>query len=207
MMKIVWESVSPKRKGKQKKQHQQRTNNHHKQQQKASFYPRVEMFRSEEIQSTQLNHVLRRRGLYDSADGLRRRQETLEGLEELLNEWSSNRLDQYAADKNNSPQPRVALVSFGSYRLKIHKPGADMDLLAVCPSHCTRADFFTTLVPILKADHRIADVHPIPAAYTPVIKFTMECNCGAISYLLDSQSIPNFKIMSRERTMLLMTQI
>lgn len=169
------ETESPKRKGKQKKQQQQRTSNHHKQQQKTLFYPRVETFLSEEKQSTQLTHVLTKRGLYDSAEGLRRRQETLEGLEELLNQWSSNSMDhgECASDENNSPPPRVALVSFGSYRLKIHKPGADMDLLAVCPSHCTRADFFTTLVPILKADHRIADVHPIPAAYTPVIKFTM----------------------------------
>ena len=108
------ETESPKRKGKQKKQQQQRTSNHHKQQQKTLFYPRVETFLSEEKQSTQLTHVLTKRGLYDSAEGLRRRQETLEGLEDLLNEWSSNRLDQekYAADNNNSPKPRVALVSF-----------------------------------------------------------------------------------------------
>ena len=151
--------------------------NDHKPQQKAEFYPRVETFRWEEKQSTQLNYVLTSRGLYDSAEGILRRKETIEGLEELLNQWSYSCKDHdnAASTINGStpPRPRVALVSFGSYRLKIHKPGADMDLLAVCPSHCTRADFFTTLVPILKADDRIADVHPIPAAYTPVIKFTM----------------------------------
>lgn len=131
------------------------------------MYPRVEKFRAEEKQSRALKRVLYSLGLYDSPEGMRRRHETLRGLEELLNQWNES-----FAPKDKTPA-RVALLSFGSYRLQVHKPGADMDLLALCPSHCTRKHFFTNLVQLLKHDHRIADVHPIPAAYTPVVKFTM----------------------------------
>mmetsp|Transcript_23048 Transcript_23048/g.25411 ORF Transcript_23048/g.25411 Transcript_23048/m.25411 type:complete len:517 (-) Transcript_23048:27-1577(-) len=67
--------------------------------------------------------------------------------------------------------PRVALISFGSYRLRVNRPEADMDLLALCPSHCSRTAFFASLVKILKGDNRVKEVHAIATAYTPVIKF------------------------------------
>ena len=155
-------STSPKRKGKTKQQQQMHSQNDSK-----KMYPRVETFRSEEKQSLLLKRVLYSLGLYDSPEGMRRRHETLHGLEDLLNQWNES-----FASKDKSPA-RVALLSFGSSRLQVHKPGADMDLLALCPSHCTRKHFFTTLVQLLKHDHRIEDVHPIPAAYTPVVKLTM----------------------------------
>lgn len=149
-------SVSPKRKGKTTQKNLLK-----------KTYPRVQTFRSEEKQSHDLQRILHGLGLYDSIEAMRRRHETLLGLEDLLNQWNESFFT-----KDKFPA-RVALLSFGSYRLQVHKPGADMDLLALCPSHCTRNDFFSTLVQLLKHDHRIADVHPIPAAYTPVVKFTM----------------------------------
>jgi poly(A) polymerase len=67
----------------------------------------------------------------------------------------------------------VTLVSFGSYRLGAHRPDSDLDMLAVCPYSCSRSDFFSSLPSLLKATPGIEDIHPIPMAYTPVIKMTV----------------------------------
>ena len=46
-----------------------------------------------------------------------------------------------------------------------------MDLLALCPPFCTRKDFFTSLVEMMKGEAAISHIHPIASAFTPVIKF------------------------------------
>ena len=68
---------------------------------------------------------------------------------------------------------RVRLISFGSYRLGVHSPTSDLDVLALCPPHITRDYFFSSLVDTLKKDKRVKGLHPVPGAFTPVIKFFM----------------------------------
>ncbi|GKY92114.1 hypothetical protein MPSEU_000182800 [Mayamaea pseudoterrestris] len=76
---------------------------------------------------------------------------------------------------NNWQRPRPILITFGSYRLGVHRPCSDLDLLVLAPAHCSRDDFFGSLVQLLQqqSDSIIRQVHPIPTAYTPVIKFTL----------------------------------
>ena len=71
-------------------------------------------------------------------------------------------------------RPRVALVSFGSFRLGVHRTSSDLDVLVLGPPSSTRDDFFQALVQLLRSDPKVSDVHPIPGAYTPVIKFTLQ---------------------------------
>lgn len=68
-----------------------------------------------------------------------------------------------------------ALIPFGSYRLGVHSVTSDLDLLTLAPPYITRNDFFSSLVDILQNDKRCKNVHPIPTAYTPVIKFILQC--------------------------------
>ena len=78
-------------------------------------------------------------------------------------------------------RPRISLVTFGSYRLGVHRPTSDLDVLAVAPPTITRNDFFSSLVTLLRHEQRqpsnpslqLSEIHPIPSAYTPVIKFQM----------------------------------
>lgn len=166
-------SYSPKRKGQRPKKNGNRSRQN-------QLYPRLKPFPDEEEQSKHLEGVLRDLGLYESKEGLEKRQKAFDDIEDLLNCWSASLSKPIPLDSiNHVPQPvekqaRIALISFGSYRLGVQKPEADMDLLALCPSHCSRDDFFASLVEILKDNSRIEEVHPIAVAYTPVIKFKFD---------------------------------
>jgi poly(A) polymerase len=125
--------------------------------------------------SSCLETTLRELGCYDDANESNRRS-ALDIVEKILCDWVSALSDPH--DRNNSSnnpwrRHRVSVVTFGSYRLGVHRPSSDLDCLAVCPQHCTRSDFFLSLVDKLKRDSRVSEVHPIPSAYTPVIKFVV----------------------------------
>ena len=118
-----------------------------------------------------LQATLRAVGCYDTADEKRR--QALVEIEEILNIWASQLQDRLNPTLPAQETPGVSLVSFGSYRLFVHRRSADLDLLALSPPHCSRDDFFDSLVEILRKDERISNLHPIPTAYTPVIKFLL----------------------------------
>ena len=129
--------------------------------------------------------TLTRRNVFDTPEGLARRYQVVETLEDLLGRWSDRlapvttspqvgaAVTNATADKNQeTPQKaRPVIICFGSYRLGVHNPTADIDALALCPPHCTRADFFGSWVTLLEEDDNVEDLHPVPGAYTPVIKF------------------------------------
>jgi poly(A) polymerase len=127
---------------------------------------------------TQLDRVLQDLQCYDETND-RDRLVALEYLEKILAQWALslrtiNHANSSAPPVNPWQRPRVALVSFGSYRLGVHRKTSDIDVLAVCPPCCSRHDFFTSLISLLKEDPSVEQVHPIPQAYTPVIKFYLK---------------------------------
>ena len=86
-----------------------------------------------------------------------------------------------------------ALIPFGSYRLGVHSITSDLDLLTLAPPYITRHDFFTSLVSVLQNDTRCKNVHPIPTAYTPVIKFVLQCGDNSANSA-DGQECQNIHI-------------
>jgi poly(A) polymerase Pap1 len=93
-----------------------------------------------------------------------RRQNALHVLETILTQWASSILT--TSDDSKWQRPRVSLVTFGSYRLGVHRPESDLDVLAVTPPTCSREHFFASLVEVLRSDTRISNVHAIASAYT-----------------------------------------
>lgn len=120
------------------------------------------------------------------------RLEAIEYLECLLVDWASSNLvggnekgaqsdrtatsvQQQQPRKNPwKKQPNPTIVSFGSYRLGVSREESDLDLLVVAPPCITRDDFFTSWPEFLKSKSRIERVHPIPEAYTPVLKLEID---------------------------------
>lgn len=97
------------------------------------------------------------RRLVESSSGTRRRRRVLDDLDAMLCAWSESLLpgsSSYAdivvasgpgpggADRTAGP----SLISFGSYRLGVHTPDADVDCLVLAPPHVTRDDFFGSWV-------------------------------------------------------------
>lgn len=62
------------------------------------------------------------------------------------------------------------IFTFGSYRLGVHGPGADIDTLCVVPKHIHREDFFTIFEDMLKKREEITEITSVSEAYVPIIK-------------------------------------
>lgn len=127
-------------------------------------------------ESRALENCLRDRGCLPGIDeNERQRRVAMDILEKILNQWASSVQSlRPIAGESKWKRPRVTLVTFGSYRLRVHRPDSDLDVLALSPPTCTREDFFTGLVKFLKEDPAVEAVHPIATAFTPVIKFLVK---------------------------------
>lgn len=109
-------------------------------------------------EALQRRECLPTRGRHD--DTLR--QSALALLEMIVAEWVSTTKSRVSKWE----RPRASLVTFGSYRLGVHRLESDLDVLAVMPPTCSRDEFFSGLVDRLKTDARISNVHAIPTAFT-----------------------------------------
>ncbi|KAL0341962.1 UNVERIFIED_CONTAM: Nuclear poly(A) polymerase 4 [Sesamum calycinum] len=114
-------------------------------------------------------------GLYESAEEAAKREEVLGRLKQIVKNWVKEltRLrgytDQMVEDAN------AVIFTFGSYRLGVHGPGADIDTLCVGPSYVSREeDFFYVLHNILAEVEEVTELQPVPDAHVPVMKFKFD---------------------------------
>lgn len=128
-----------------------------------------------DIQKTkELEKFLLDAGLYESAEEAAKRKEVLCRLKQIVRDWVKEltRLrgytDQMVEDAN------AVILTFGSYRLGVHGPGADIDTLCLGPSYVTREDFFYILHDILAEMEEVAELQPVPDAHVPVMKFKFD---------------------------------
>ncbi|XP_061358379.1 nuclear poly(A) polymerase 4-like isoform X2 [Gastrolobium bilobum] len=114
-------------------------------------------------------------GLYESKEEAAKREEVLHRLGQVVKGWVKQltRLrgytDQMVEDAN------ALIFTFGSYRLGVHGPGADLDTLCIGPSYVNREeDFFYTLHDILANMDEVTELQPVPDAHVPVMKFKFD---------------------------------
>ncbi|XP_060574227.1 poly(A) polymerase type 3-like isoform X2 [Ruditapes philippinarum] len=125
--------------------------------------------------SAKLEETMRPFGVFESDEELAHRMEVLNKVNMLVKEW----IRDVSRRKNNIPDNRIdsfggKVCTFGSYRLGVHKKGADIDTLCVAPRHVDRSDFFSSFVELLKEQPEVKDLRAVEEAYVPVIKMTFD---------------------------------
>ncbi|MCO5578842.1 hypothetical protein L7F22_032689 [Adiantum nelumboides] len=120
----------------------------------------------------ELDKFLVSAGLYESQEESMLREEVLGRLDQIVKLWvkkisiSRGYSDQVVQEAN------AKIFTFGSYRLGVHGPGADIDTLCIGPRHATREeDFFVVLHDMLMEMPEVTELHPVPDAHVPILKF------------------------------------
>lgn len=108
----------------------------------------------EEQLTRSLREVCTSRNLIEAPSGIQKRRRVMKELEYMLCSWC----DTLSSADNTVPP---LLLSFGSYRLGVHTPDADVDCLVLAPPHVTRDHFFGGWVEILKGDARVTELQPV----------------------------------------------
>lgn len=93
-------------------------------------------------------------------------------LNEILTEWIKQvlRSKGFTEEAVRAASAGSKIYTFGSYRLGVHGRDTDIDTLCIGPRAVEISDFFTTLVPMLRARDECTRLVAVTEAYVPVIK-------------------------------------
>lgn len=124
------------------------------------------------IKTRELEKYLQGVGLYESQQEAVGREEVLGRLDQIVKIWVKNISRAKGFNEQLVQEANAKIFTFGSYRLGVHGPGADIDTLCVGPRHATRdEDFFGELQKMLSEMQEVTELHPVPDAHVPVMKF------------------------------------
>ena len=129
---------------------------------------------------SQLDHDIKsylssRGDVYESEDGRRNRYQIIDKLNLIIVDWAigvgkkKNVLEQIYSNGGG-----IHLKIFGSTRLGVHTPDADVDILCIAPSFIDRSDFFSSFCVMMRDRDDVSILSAIPDAYTPVVKFNID---------------------------------
>ncbi|KAM5570495.1 nuclear poly(A) polymerase 1 [Rosa sericea] len=124
------------------------------------------------IKSRELEKYLHDAGLYESQEEAVSREEVLGRLDQIVKIWVKTISRAKGLNDELVHQANAKIFTFGSYRLGVHGPGADIDTLCVGPRHATREeDFFGELYRMLSEMSEVTELHPVPDAHVPIMQF------------------------------------
>ncbi|KAL4604471.1 hypothetical protein ACB092_10G196000 [Castanea dentata] len=124
------------------------------------------------IRNIDLEKFLLDSALYESEEEGVRREEVLARIGEIVKGWVKQLTRQRGYTEQMVEDANAVIFTFGSYRLGVHGPGADIDTLCVGPSYVNRdEDFFIILHNILAEMEEVTELQPVHDAHVPVMKF------------------------------------
>ncbi|CAM8924527.1 unnamed protein product [Rhodiola kirilowii] len=124
------------------------------------------------VRTTELEKLLQNAGLYESQEEAVQREEVLGRLDQIVKSWVKKISRSKGLNEQMVQKANAKIFTFGSYRLGVHGPGADIDTLCVGPRHAERdVDFFGELKRMLLDMPEVTELHPVPDAHVPVMKF------------------------------------
>jgi len=126
----------------------------------------------DEIESKEIEEILRKDfNLFESNEESRKREEVLVKLNELIKNFIYKCAIKCGMSEDIAKNTGGKIFTFGSYRLGVHGPGSDIDVLCVAPSHVERSShFFGDLLNMLKREKDVTELHDVKDAHVPVIK-------------------------------------
>ncbi|RDX63130.1 Nuclear poly(A) polymerase 1, partial [Mucuna pruriens] len=108
-------------------------------------------------------------GLYENQQEAVSREEVLGRLDQI---WVKTISRAKGLNEQLVQEANAKIFTFGSYRLGVHGPGADIDTLCVGPRHASRdEDFFGELHRMLSEMPEVTELNPVPDAHVPVMRF------------------------------------
>ncbi|KAJ7975172.1 Nuclear poly(A) polymerase [Quillaja saponaria] len=124
------------------------------------------------IKTRELEKYLQDAGLYESQEEAVGREEVLGRLDQIVKIWVKTISRAKGLNEQLVLEANAKIFTFGSYRLGVHGPGADIDTLCVGPTHASRdKDFFGELHKMLSEMPEVTELHPVRDAHVPVMKF------------------------------------
>ncbi|XVE70984.1 hypothetical protein DITRI_Ditri10aG0113700 [Diplodiscus trichospermus] len=159
----------------------------------------------------ELEKFLIESGLYESKEEAAKREEVLGHITEIVKGWVKQLTRQRGYTDQMVEEANAVIFTFGSYRLGVHGPGADIDTLCIGPSYVNREkDFFIILHDILAEMEEVTELQPVPDAHVPVMKFKfqgisidllyasisllvvpddLDISCGSVLHNVDEQTV------------------
>mmetsp|Transcript_8907 Transcript_8907/g.27404 ORF Transcript_8907/g.27404 Transcript_8907/m.27404 type:complete len:745 (+) Transcript_8907:93-2327(+) len=110
----------------------------------------------------------------ESDEELAKRQKIMERLARLFQTWVQDVCRRKGCSEEAAKGAGGKLYTSGSYRLRVHEPGADIDSVGVAPKYCERADFFSSLKEALLQEDTVENLRSIETAAVPIMTFDME---------------------------------
>jgi poly(A) polymerase len=122
----------------------------------------------------QWTHFFQEQHLYESQAELHKKQKTLDLVNQLLKQCATDVMLNLGFTTNMIEAAGFETRPFGSYRLGVDGPGADVDLLCIGSRDLDRAAFMEHVNMVLEQTPNFAtDISYIPDAFVPVIKCTI----------------------------------
>ncbi|XP_076943555.1 nuclear poly(A) polymerase 4-like isoform X2 [Bidens hawaiensis] len=141
------------------------------------------------LRTKKLNKFLVDAGLYESQEDAAKREKVLAQIKQIVVEWVKE-LTRLRGYSDLVEDANAVIFTFGSYRLGVHGPGADIDTLCVGPSYVNRdEDFFFGLHEILAKKEEVTELQPVPSAHVPVMKLKFEGISIDLLYASISRSV------------------
>ncbi|GFY67889.1 poly(A) polymerase gamma [Trichonephila inaurata madagascariensis] len=125
-------------------------------------------------QTNDLKKVLQDLDIFESDKDSTHRQEVMDKLYLLVNQWIKSINLKKNMPSNVAETIKGTIYSFGSYRLGVHSKDSDIDALCIAPRHVERSEFFTSFIELLQKQPEIKDLRAIQEAYVPIVKLEFE---------------------------------
>lgn len=105
---------------------------------------------------------------------LRKRERVMDELKGVFQQWVFSVCRSKGLSEDLARAAGGKIYTSGSYRLRVHEPGADIDSVGVAPKHCGRDDFFSTFKSALQAHPLVENLRSIESAVVPIMTFDMD---------------------------------